>query len=452
VRRANRPDVRAKAAAALRAFASEQLSQLGGELGAGDASLDDLRRIYSQRLEPLRAVDERDEARLARVRAFNLAVAALYLAHLTHDVGLTPLTIAAYRTDLMTALRLFPRAALTELDTAAMEVLLALDRAASTKHRIRGTLRRLRGFLEDRLRLSLPSLELERWSRTNVTQAVHLLSLQEVEELLAFLARRGSLLDRSAYVGVLLAFEAGLRASEVAGLRLQDLVMRGGCFVEVREGKFDKSRRVSLAEASPATLEALDRIRRQRWRESGGDPLAPLCVDEEGEPVSPGALSRRVVKGMEALGLRGDRATGSPATFHRLRHGAVCRRLVWGHSPPLAARWVGHASPGVTTQVYAHHWDWAQRGCLRRYDDPRLPEAPHLTPATVGALMDLTPQAVKAALERADSPGWPLRRVPVSRVQGTTWGLRRGGGSETKVIPLEDALRLMLSELRIVGG
>jgi len=62
--------------------------------------------------------------------------------------------------------------------------------------------------------------------------------------------------------------------------------------------------------------------------------------------------------------------------------------------------------------------------------------------------MDLTPQAVKAAMQRARRVGLWLRRVPAGRVEGTVWGLRRGGGSETKVFPLEDALRLVVVELK----
>jgi integrase len=436
---------REEAGAALHAFAAAQLPA-GVVAGREDSDTmeDEMRHVYHERIEPLLAIDRRDGAQLAHIRAFNLAAAGLYLAHLAGSDNLSPLTIAARRSDLTFTLRQFPSAALVELGGEALEVLLALDQAAPTKQRVRGTLRQVRGFLVGVLGISLPPLDVERWPRANTTECVHLPSPKQVEELLAFFVQGGSVMDRNSYLGVCLAFEAGLRASEVAGLRIQDVVLVGDCFVEVRDTKFGKSRRVSLADMPAATLRSLDRIRRQRWRESGGDPLAPLCVRPDGGPLSADTLSRYVVSGIRMLGLRGDPTAGAPVTFHRLRHGAVCRRLICGDSPPLVARWVGHTTPGVTVQVYAHHWDWAQRECLRRYDDLRLPSNPHLTPATVGVMMNLTPQAVKAALERA--PG--IERTRASRVEGTTWGLRRSGGSETKVIPLDDALGLVTRELR----
>lgn len=440
---------REEATAALQRFAAGQLAALGIAADGGfDALTKGLRRAYQKQVQPFLTADARGEAHLARIRPFNLAAAALYLAHLTGCTALSPLTVAARRSDLTFVLRQFPLAALTELDSTALEILLALDRAAPTRQRVRGTLRQLRRFLADQLDVPLPPLEVERWPRANVTQPVHLLSDEHVRELLAHFVQRGALMDRNGYLGVGLAAYVGLRASEVAALRIQDLVMRGGCFLEVRDSKFGKSRRVPLEDVPSGFLEGLARIRRQRWRESGSDPLAPLCVGPDGDPLSADRLSRYVVDVMAALNMRGDSATGAPVTFHRLRHGAVCRRLVQGAPPPLVARWVGHAAPGVTVEIYAHHWDWAQRECLRRYNDPRLPPAPHLTPATLGVLMDLTPQAVKAAMQRARRVGLWLRRVPAGRVEGTVWGLRRGGGSETKVIPLEDALRLVVVELK----
>ena len=69
---------------------------------------------------------------------------------------------------------------------------------------------------------------------------------------------------------------------------------------------------------------------------------------------------------------------------------------------------------------------------------------PHLTPATVGVMMDLTSQAVKVAMERASG----IERIRAGMVKGTLWGLRQGGGSETKVIPLHNALQLVVAELQ----
>lgn len=440
---------REAAVAGLHSFAAGQLGQLGVQASPNrDGLIAGLRRAYNAKIASLLTIEERDERHLAQIRPFNLAAVALYLADWLGKPRSDPLTVAAHRSDLATVLRLFPRAALTELDSAALEVLLALDHAAATKQRIRGSLRQLHRFLGKALGVSLPPLEVERWPRAGITCAVHLPAIEEVEELLAFFARRGSPEDRNAYLAVCLAFGAGLRASEVAALRIQDVVMAGGAFVEVRQSKFDKSRRVSLEGVSPTLLENLDRIRRQRWHESGKDPLAPLCVGPGGEAIPADALSRHVTMGMKRLGLGGDPEEGIPVTFHRLRHGAVCQQLVRGMTPPQVARWVGHAAPGVTTQVYAHHWDWAQRERLRQYDDPRLPARPYLTPATVAVLLDLSPQAVKAAVERSAD----VQRLAVSAAEGTVWGLRRGGGSETRVIALEDVFRLMVAELSESGA
>jgi integrase/recombinase XerD len=159
--------------------------------------------------------------------------------------------------------------------------------------------------------------------------------------------------DRSTWTGrrdhalLLLAVQTGLRASELAGLRLQDLQLGTGAWVRC-EGKGRKERCTPLSRTTREVLRV--------WlRERGGQPASPLFPSRSGQHLTRGAIWRLVVKHAATAGDRCPSLAAKRITPHVLRHTAAMRML---HAPtPIdtatIALWLGHETLDSTNK-YIH--------------------------------------------------------------------------------------------------
>jgi len=159
----------------------------------------------------------------------------------------------------------------------------------------------------------------------------------------------------STLIGVL--YTTGLRIGEALNLTLADLDLKHR-IIEVREGKFGKSRNVPVSPSTASHLEAYLRSRRK-----AGFSMAPTT------PVFPNLMGTRhghpgfvtvFLKILRKLGLRGPKGERGPR-IHDLRHSfAVNRLLAWyregvhlGSKIPLLSTYLGHST--ITgTDVYLH--------------------------------------------------------------------------------------------------
>jgi integrase/recombinase XerD len=152
-----------------------------------------------------------------------------------------------------------------------------------------------------------------------------------------------------------LLYGAGLRASELVGLRPADLDLHGQFLV--CRGKRDRQRLLPLGGAARRALVAyLDRGRPRLVR--GGDPGA-LFVSQRGRPLSRHALWRLV----RAYGARAGTARAFP---HALRHAFASHLLEGGADLRSVQALLGHADIG-TTEIYTHLPTDAVRRLYRRY-------------------------------------------------------------------------------------
>ncbi len=168
------------------------------------------------------------------------------------------------------------------------------------------------------------------------------LTLEQVERLLApdDEATPRALRDQC---GIELLYSCGLRASEVAALRL-DRVRRDESVVRIR-GKGGKDRIVPFGERA---REALD-----RWTDEGrphvvptsGDAPREVLLSLRGRPISRQDVWRIVRERAEARGLDGKL---SP---HTLRHSFATHLLTGGADLRVVQALLGHASVS-TTQIY----------------------------------------------------------------------------------------------------
>ncbi len=159
--------------------------------------------------------------------------------------------------------------------------------------------------------------------------------------------------DRSTWTGrrdhalLLLAVQTGLRASELASLRRQDLQLESPAWARCR-GKGRKERCTPLTRPTRETLHV--------WlRERGGLPTNPVFPNRSGQQLTRGAIWRLVVKHAATATDQCPSLASKNITPHTLRHTTAMRLL---HAPtPIdvatIALWLGHETLD-TTNKYIH--------------------------------------------------------------------------------------------------
>lgn len=169
----------------------------------------------------------------------------------------------------------------------------------------------------------------------------------EAPEIAALLAAP----DRSTWIGrrdhalLLVAVQAGLRASELTGLRCGDVVLGTGAHVRCK-GKGRKERCTPLRRDTAGVLE--------EWlRERRGDADAPLFPTLHGDGLSRDALEHLVRRHALTAAASCQTLGGKRISPHVLRHTNAMELLRHGVDPAVIALWLGHESV-ETTQVYIH--------------------------------------------------------------------------------------------------
>ncbi|MDQ3815726.1 MAG: tyrosine recombinase, partial [Armatimonadota bacterium] len=183
----------------------------------------------------------------------------------------------------------------------------------------------------------------------------HVLSVEQVATLLEAPSVKTPVGVRDRAILELL-YGSGLRASELCGLRAQDLDLENG-FVRCR-GKGERDRIVPLSE--PARVAVAAYVARARFklmgeshRGKGGRAIrpapsgGPLFVNERGAPMSRVTLHRVVRIHARAAALP---EWVSP---HTLRHSFATHLMQGGADLRVIQEMLGHANV-ATTQIYTH--------------------------------------------------------------------------------------------------
>jgi integrase/recombinase XerD len=271
-----------------------------------------------------------------------------FLTHVRVEKGLSPNTVSAYRRDLMKFSEFAKKRklwleAVTRDDL--VDFLAGLYRQKLESKSVARHLVSLRNFFRfaqvQELIPADPSLNLE--SPKIRRSLPGYLRLEEVERLLAQADSEtpSGLRDR-AMLEVL--YSAGLRVSELVGLRVSDLDTKAGCVRCI--GKGDKERIVPIGKKALAIVDGyLREARPTLLGKAVGSPT--LFVNRRG-----GALSRvGVWKILSAYGRRaGLRVALTP---HMLRHSFATHLLERGADLRSVQLMLGHADIS-TTQIYTH--------------------------------------------------------------------------------------------------
>jgi site-specific recombinase XerD len=180
----------------------------------------------------------------------------------------------------------------------------------------------------------------KRYERATVSY----LNSEEIEALLAA-PDRTSWLGRRDHALLLTAIQAGLRVSELVGLRLNDVTLTKGAHLRVT-GKGRKQRCTPLTEETKAVLRV--------WlAERQGAPDDPLFPTRQGTPLSPDAVAWLLTKHGQTATSQCPSLATKHLTPHVLRHTSAMLLRAAGVDRSVIALWLGHESID-STQIYLH--------------------------------------------------------------------------------------------------
>ena len=194
------------------------------------------------------------------------------------------------------------------------------------------------------------------------TALISYLTEPEVEALLAA-PDRSTWTGRRDHALVLTAVQTGLRASELASLRCEDLQLDDGAYVRCR-GKGRKERCTPLSRQTRRVLRV--------WvHELAGQPASPLFPSRRGQQLTRGAIWRLVIKHTTTARERCPSLETKTITPHVLRHTAAMRLLQAPTPVDVAtiALWLGHETLD-TTNKYIHADMELKRRALDRLTPP----------------------------------------------------------------------------------
>jgi len=171
---------------------------------------------------------------------------------------------------------------------------------------------------------------------------VQFISREEMEAVLQ-IPDRSTWSGRRDYMLLLLAFQTGLRLSELTGLTRDHIVLGTGAHVRVT-GKGRKERCTPLSKKTAATVGAwLNELPR-------GDTVWVFPNARSGR-LSPDGFSYILKKHTALASKICPSLSGKQITPHSLRHGCAMEFLQAGIDRAMIALWLGHESV-ETTQIY----------------------------------------------------------------------------------------------------
>jgi integrase len=159
----------------------------------------------------------------------------------------------------------------------------------------------------------------------------------------------------STLIGLLYA--TGVRIGEALNLTLRDINLKRR-LIEVREGKFGKSRYVPLSPSTTSHMRAY--LERRRRADFSTAPTAYVFLNVIGTRHGHPGFATVFLEILRSIGLRGPKGQPGPR-IHDLRHTfAVNRLLAWyrqgvnlGSKLPLLSTYLGHTTVSGT-EVYLH--------------------------------------------------------------------------------------------------
>jgi integrase/recombinase XerD len=284
----------------------------------------------------------------------------LWLDALAYERGLSPRTVSAYRSDLVRLGEWLERQQGKDLVTADPAAIAAhlrwLHGQEISPRSARRAMAAMHGFYRDLVEAGelrsdpVENLEAPRLFR----RLPKVLSEEEVERLLTApdFATPAGLRDKAMLE---LLYATGLRVSELVGLRLPQIDLKGGFLLAF--GKGSKERVVPVGEEAERSLARYLAELRPQLAKGRHDAV---FVNLRGAPMT----RQGFWKILKALGLRA--GIDRPISPHMLRHSFATHLLEHGADLRAVQAMLGH-SDIATTEIYTHIHQERLRGAYDRF-------------------------------------------------------------------------------------
>ena len=178
------------------------------------------------------------------------------------------------------------------------------------------------------------------------------------------------------YWPVLLALATGMRRGEILALRWKNVDLENGTLrviesleqtktsIRFKAPKSGRHRAITLPGYAVTELRRLKREQAEALLSLGvrqsGDTL--VCCRADGEPHQPLSLTYEFARFMRRL------KDLPRVRFHYLRHSHATQLLASGVHPKIASERLGHASVGITLDLYSHVTDTMQGEAAAKLD------------------------------------------------------------------------------------
>jgi integrase/recombinase XerD len=182
--------------------------------------------------------------------------------------------------------------------------------------------------------LAIPAKRFERASVRYLTRE-QMQAILDLPDVATFSGRR----DRAL---LLLLYNTGARASEIAGLRIQDLILQSRVSVHIR-GKGRKNRSMPLW---PKTA----RLLRAWLQELDGAPDSPLLPNTRGQGLTRSGIAQRLRQAVQRARSQEPSLRALRISPHLIRHTTAMHLLQSGVDLSVIAMWLGHESTQTTHQ------------------------------------------------------------------------------------------------------
>lgn len=166
------------------------------------------------------------------------------------------------------------------------------------------------------------------------------------------------------YLPVLLAFETGLRQSEITGLKWEDINIEKGLLSVKRNYSYDDLKK-SLSDKKTKTKSSvrtitlfdntIENLKKQKQKQRLNKLLVGesyidsgyVCTNTLGNPINPHYISKRFAQVIKKYNFKKIR-------FHDLRHSHATLLLKENIHPKIVSERLGHSSISITLDTYTH--------------------------------------------------------------------------------------------------
>ena len=182
--------------------------------------------------------------------------------------------------------------------------------------------------------LAIPAKRFERASVSYLTRE-QMQAILDSPDVVTFSGQRDRVL-------LMLLYNTGARASELAGLQIQDVSLESRVSVHIR-GKGRKNRSVPLWRETA-------RLLRSWLRQLDGAPASPLLPNARGNPMTRSGIAQRLQYAVGRVASEHPSLRSLRVSPHLIRHTTAMHLLQSGVDLSVIAMWLGHETTQTTHQ------------------------------------------------------------------------------------------------------